>query len=31
MILTRILRDGPVLLDPPGLVLDGIFPDEPSP
>jgi Uma2 family endonuclease len=25
-ILTRIVRDGPVRLDPPGIVLDGIFP-----
>ena len=30
-ILTRIVRDGPVRLDPPGLVLDDIFPTEPDP
>ena len=30
-ILTRILRDGPVRLDPPGLVLDRVFPTEPDP
>jgi Uma2 family endonuclease len=30
-ILTRIIRDGAVRLDPPGLWLDGIFPDEPAP
>jgi Uma2 family endonuclease len=29
-ILTRIVRDGPVLLDPPGLVLDGFFTAEPG-
>ena len=29
-ILTRIVRDGQVRLDPPGLVLDGIFPAEPG-
>jgi Uma2 family endonuclease len=26
-ILTRIVPDGPVRLDPPGIVLDGIFPE----
>jgi hypothetical protein len=30
-ILTRIVRDGPVRLDPPGLVLDGIFPADRGP
>jgi Uma2 family endonuclease len=30
-ILTRIIRDGMVRLDPPGLHLDNIFPDEPEP
>jgi Uma2 family endonuclease len=30
-ILTRIIRDGAVRLDPPGLWLDGIFPEEPAP
>ena len=30
-ILTRIVRDGPVSLDPPGLVLDRLFPDEAPP
>lgn len=29
-ILTRIVRDGPILLDPPGIVLDGLFPPEPE-
>ncbi|PPQ27170.1 Uma2 family endonuclease [Rhodopila globiformis] len=30
-ILTRIIRDGALRLDPPGLWLDGIFPGEPGP
>jgi Uma2 family endonuclease len=29
-ILTRIVREGSLLLDPPGLVLDGLFADEPG-
>ncbi len=29
-ILTRLVRDGPIRLDPPGIVLDGIFPAEPA-
>ncbi len=30
VILTRIIRDGLVPLDPPGIVIDGIFPPEAS-
>jgi Uma2 family endonuclease len=29
-ILTRIVREGPIELDPPGIVLDGIFPADPE-
>ena len=31
MILTRVLRDEPVRLDPPGRILDPSFPDEADP
>jgi Uma2 family endonuclease len=30
LIQTRIVRDDPVQLDPPGITLDGIFPTEPG-